>query len=147
MTRILNSSSYGLLGHKMFQILTQHFDTYVTFRHFDQRIKGTSIFDENRIIDKIDAFDFGSIESAIKKIEPKYIINCIGIIKQIQRNLNPKVAIYINSLFPHLLAETIKNSDTKLIQISTVVFYRAKLGTIQRMILQMQMTYMGGLNI
>ena len=46
------------------------------------------------------------------------IINCIGILNQAAED-NRAQAVYLNSYLPHLIAETISQTETKLIQMST----------------------------
>jgi len=47
-----------------------------------------------------------------------YIINCAGILNSNAED-NKSEAIFVNSFLPHFIAEHIKNTKTKLIQIST----------------------------
>jgi dTDP-4-dehydrorhamnose reductase len=126
--RILVLGGEGMLGHKAFQIFSRYFDTYVTFRSFDPPLKHTNIFDEKKIIDKIDAFEFDSIKKAISLTEPNIVINCIGIIKQLKEVQNRRISIYINSLFPHLLVEYCTALGSKLIHISTDCVFSGKKG-------------------
>lgn len=46
------------------------------------------------------------------------VINCIGILNQDAEN-NPSKAIYLNSYLPHFIANTLRNTNTKLIHMST----------------------------
>lgn len=46
------------------------------------------------------------------------IINCIGLLNQVAEE-NPSKAVYLNSFIPHLIADTLKNTKTKLIHMST----------------------------
>lgn len=60
----------------------------------------------------------------IKRFNPQYILNCIGIIKPWCRDDDPagvKNAIVVNALFPHLLAEACMEADPaiKIITIAT----------------------------
>lgn len=126
--RILILGGDGMLGHKAYQILSGYFDTYVTFRNFNKRLKQTNIFDEKKVLDKIDAFKIESVKKVIRRVNPDFIINCIGIIKQSKEAKNPKISIYINSLFPHLLAEYCSAVDSKLIHISTDCVFSGKKG-------------------
>ena len=70
-------------------------------------------------------------EEKLKKILHKYdyIINCIGVIKpEIDKNdpKSIKKAIYVNSIFPKILAESI-SGKTKIFQIATdCVFFWKK---------------------
>lgn len=108
-----------MLGHKAYQILSKNFDTYATFLDFNDKLKKTSIYNKNKIFTTVDAFNFCSIKNIINNLNPNFVINCIGIIKQLKEAKNPKISIYINSLFPHLLAECCESIGSKLIHIST----------------------------
>lgn len=60
----------------------------------------------------------------VKYAKYDYIINCIGIIKQ--KLTDPKEAIKINSVFPHMLSE--KAPKAKIIQIATDCVFSGKRG-------------------
>ena len=119
MTKVLVLGASGMLGHKAYQILSRHFDTYSAFKNFNDPLRQLNIFDESKIIDKVDAFDFQSVARAIDSVNPEIILNCIGIIKQLKQASNPRISIYTNALFPHLLEETCATRNCKLIHIST----------------------------
>lgn len=55
------------------------------------------------------------------------VINCIGLLNQFAEN-NPSAAIFINSYLPHYIAETLKNSKTKFIQMSTDCVFAGNTG-------------------
>lgn len=60
-----------------------------------------------------------------------YIINCIGIIKpeiDIESAKSIKKAIYINSIFPNILANSLLNKNTKIYQIATDCVFSGKKG-------------------
>jgi len=126
--RVLILGGEGMVGHKAYQVLSEYFDTYVTFRNFNQRLKRTDIFDEKKIFDKIDANEIESVKKAINRVKPDFVFNCIGIIKQLKEAKNPKITIYINSLFPHFLAEYCAIVGSKLIHISTDCVFSGKKG-------------------
>lgn len=46
------------------------------------------------------------------------VINCIGILNKDAEN-DPSMAVYLNSYLPHLIADTLKDTHTKLIHMST----------------------------
>lgn len=117
-----------MLGHKMYQVFSKHFDVYATFRNFDRRLQKTGIFSEKKVLNKVDAFEFESVKKVIDKIKPDCIINCIGVIKQAREAANPKTSNYINSLFPHLLAEYSATTGSKLIHFSTDCVFSGKKG-------------------
>jgi len=117
-----------MLGHKAYQILSKDFDTYATFKHFNDRLHNTKIFDKNKIVDKIDVFHFSDLARAIENIKPDLLLNCIGIIKQLRDAQNSKFSIYINALFPHLLEELCTAKGCKLIHISTDCVFSGRKG-------------------
>lgn len=55
------------------------------------------------------------------------VINCIGILNQ-ACDKEPSKAVYLNSYLPHLIADTLRNSNTKLIHMSTDCVFSGKTG-------------------
>ncbi|MEP7146167.1 MAG: SDR family oxidoreductase [bacterium] len=128
MTKVLILGGAGLLGHKAYQILSKEFETYVTFRSFDDKLKNKKIFDENRIFSNVNAFEIELIRKIITGLQPDVVLNCIGVIKQHKESLHHKLSIYINSLFPHLLSEICEDTNSKLIHISTDCVFSGRTG-------------------
>lgn len=118
----------GMLGHKLYQVLRNEFEIKVTFREFDSRLKAANIFKESEIIQGIEVNNFDSVKTLCENLKPAMVINCIGIIKQQKEAQNSKISIYINSLFPHLLAEICTDINTKLIHISTDCVFSGEKG-------------------
>jgi dTDP-4-dehydrorhamnose reductase len=58
------------------------------------------------------------VKEIISKFKPSVIINCIGLLVDASSN-RPDLAIYLNSFFPHYLAELGKRMNFKLIHLST----------------------------
>ena len=56
------------------------------------------------------------------------IVNCIGILNK-QVDAKPSDGIYLNSVFPHLLAEKLNGSSKKLIHISSDCIYEGTRGS------------------
>jgi dTDP-4-dehydrorhamnose reductase len=56
------------------------------------------------------------------------VINCIGILNQ-SCDKNQSNAIYINSFLPHFIAESLKGTKTRLIQMSTDCVFSGKKGS------------------
>ena len=72
-----------------------------------------------------------SVEDLIKKVEPDWIVNCIGVIKphiNEAQNSSTQNAIEINSLFPHSIAKAIEATNTRVIQIATDCVYSGQAG-------------------
>ncbi len=118
-----------MLGHKVWQVLGTEFQVYGTMRRFDDHLRRTGIFDEQRIVTNVDAWCLDSVRRAITETRPEWVINCVGIIKQKQIVHDPKQAIYINALFPHLLAEICAEHGSRLIHISTDCVFSGRKGS------------------
>jgi len=73
------------------------------------------------------AFETDNFKRMVQVGEYDVIINCIGILNQAADD-NRSAAIYLNSYLPHLIAATIKDTNTKLIQMSTDCVFAGNAG-------------------
>lgn len=128
MTRVLVLGGGGMLGHKAFQVLSGEFDTWVTFRRFDEKLRKTGLFPADRVIDGVDASDLATVQRAVDRVAPDVVINCIGIIKQLAEAKNARISIRINALLPHELADICRARGARLIHISTDCVFSGRKG-------------------
>jgi dTDP-4-dehydrorhamnose reductase len=73
----------------------------------------------SHIINDIDVLDYHALATLFDKIKPDYVINCIGLVKQLADADDPLITLPINSLLPHHLAKLCTLNGAKLLQIST----------------------------
>jgi dTDP-4-dehydrorhamnose reductase len=66
----------------------------------------------------MDVSDFNLLTELINTTNADVIINCVGLLNQTAED-NPDQAILVNSYLPHLLESQTKNTNTKVIHIST----------------------------
>jgi len=64
------------------------------------------------------AFETEKFQKMLLDGEYDAVINCIGLLNQVAEN-NPSKAVYINSYLPHLITDTLKETKTKVIHMST----------------------------
>jgi dTDP-4-dehydrorhamnose reductase len=117
MTKVLVLGATGMLGHACAQLLRQSEDLEI-YKTSRVKLDGYIQFDAAK----------DSISELTSKIEPNWILNCIGVIKpHIKDNEDKSVlnAIKINSVFPFSLA---KASEAKVIQIATDCVYSGAKG-------------------
>jgi dTDP-4-dehydrorhamnose reductase len=117
---ILVLGASGMLGNAILRFFADA-DGYV--------VKGTvrskstiQLFPEhlrNSIVSGLEVENTESIASLIDSVCPDVVINCIGLVKQLSTSNDPLVALPINALFPHRLAQICANSNVRLIHIST----------------------------
>lgn len=107
--KVLVLGSTGMLGHQVVNYLECHSDFIVFDISYRNKLRPDTVI--------IDAMNSSVLEEAIIKIEPDFIINCIGIL--VKGSRDEERAIYLNSYLPHQLKTICKNIGAKLIHIST----------------------------
>lgn len=117
-TKILVMGSMGMLGHQVVKYLKEFPELEVFATSRNQRIIQESI--------DIDISDKENLERIIEKIEPNFIVNCIGVLIRGSKNINN--AKYVNSYFPKLLRDLSMIYDFKLVHISTDCVFSGEKG-------------------
>ena len=107
-----------MAGHVVFQSLPilGNYDVYGIARNVEAS-------------DKVFNLDVFNTEELKKIIDLQFdvIINCIGILNK-DAEENPHKAVWFNSYFPHFLEAVTKNTNTKVISISTDCVFSGKRG-------------------
>lgn len=117
--KLLIFGGAGMAGH----VLNQYFrdkvkaDVWVTER--------SGPAGEHKII--LDVRDHTRVEQALKQVQPDVVVNAVGLLNHVAEE-NVKDAIYVNSLFPHLLAEHGTKQGFKLVHISTDCVFSGRKG-------------------
>ena len=129
--RVLVLGGEGMLGHKVFQVLSTRFETFVTFRSFNglwTRYPMYANVDRRHTIGGVDAMDFDTVVRAFAQVKPDVVINCIGIVKQLKEAKDPLISINLNSLFPHRLAELCAATGVRMLHMSTDCVFTGRKG-------------------
>lgn len=103
----------GMLGSMVYSYLSKD-SSLKTVGSLRRKKKNTLQFDANDFLNKNSNSDY------LKEFD--YIINCIGVIKPYIKDSGSKSVqntILINSIFPHSLANFLRKTDVKIIQIAT----------------------------
>ena len=128
-TKILVLGGTGMLGHVLWEHLSQRFpDTYTTIRKGKRDYGYDRLYENDQVIDHIDAMDFRMLEGALRAIKPDFILNCIGITKRREEPQNPIPSIIMNALLPHKLAILAADLKAKLIHFSTDCVFDGRTG-------------------
>jgi dTDP-4-dehydrorhamnose reductase len=127
--KILILGGNGMIGHKMYQVLSKaYFDTWVLFKKKTIEVPSFEIFNKDKIIDNFDLIHFDKLNDILDNLMPDVIINAAGI--TIRRGINEDRyrSIMINSALPHFLNNWTKINNKRLIHFSTDCVFSGKNG-------------------
>lgn len=117
--KVLILGASGMLGHKMTQRLDQRFEVWGTVRGDAEKARDFEALASANLIGGVSATELGSIAKALEQVQPQVVVNCVGIVKQLEQAYDPVACITINSLFPHQLAGLCNQQGIRLLHIST----------------------------
>lgn len=107
--RILVLGSTGMAGHMV--------TTYLTEKGYEiDNLSGSQTLDKNTI--KLDVTKSEQFEDFLMSEKYDVIVNCIGILVQ-KSEERKDLSTYINSFLPHFLEQLHKDTNTKIIHLST----------------------------
>jgi dTDP-4-dehydrorhamnose reductase len=116
-----------MLGHKMLQVLSQRFEAFGTTRApaigLDLVAPGAKI-----VLEGVSASDLESVVAAFAAANPDVVVNCIGIVKQLDEAKDSIASIQVNSLFPHQLASICASHGARLVHVSTDCVFSGRKG-------------------
>ena len=118
--RILILGAAGTLGSTVFNYLSRNSDFSVmgTVRSKKDQLHFPIALHDNLLIIE-DLLDETQLTRLLDKAKPDYVINCVGLIKQLPQASSAKLAVGVNAYFPHLLAFTCTQQHIRLIHFST----------------------------
>lgn len=127
--KILVVGANGMLGSSLLRYFTQYpyYQVLGTVRTNGAKSK-LAKQGFNNVISNIDVTIFETIEKVIADLQPDYVLNCVGIIKQLDAAKNNITSISINSLLPHKLAQSCSTYNAKLIHFSTDCVFSGEKG-------------------
>jgi dTDP-4-dehydrorhamnose reductase len=126
--KVLILGASGMLGHKLYQVFKKRFEVFVTIRGNFSRVENIGLFEKENLFENIDVENIEQVSNIVEKIEPEYLINCVGIIKQLPVSKEIVKVLNINAVLPHQLAEIADKFNSKLITISTDCVFNGEKG-------------------
>ena len=115
----------GLIGHKLLQTISDKYpETLGTIRSDapDRIIK------PYKLAKNIDATRFSDVCKTIDDFKADVVFNCIGITKRKIEIRDMELAVYVNALFPHKLANWAHAKKIRVIHFSTDCVFDGTLG-------------------
>ena len=129
--KVLILGSAGMLGHKLYQVLTPIFDVTGTIRGTYNDISSYGFFEQSQIVPNVDALEISRVEKVIEETSPDVLINSIGIVKALEEKAGMLLNIWLNSLLPHQLYQICQAKGIRLIHISTDCVFSGGKGNYQ----------------
>lgn len=129
MTKILVLGLTGMLGSAVYKALCENegFEVWGSIRGNALHPK-LKQFKSAGVLTGLDVLDHDSLLAAFNKVKPDVVINCVGLIKQLENANNPLVALPINSMLPHRLLQLCSLSGARLVHVSTDCVFNGKKG-------------------
>jgi dTDP-4-dehydrorhamnose reductase len=131
--RVLILGASGMLGNAMFRTFSELSEHQVfgtarstaSLRYFRKTLS-------SNILCGVDVENNDALARLFGEVRPNFVINCIGVVKQLDASDEPMLTIPINSLLPHRLAALCKVASARFVQISTdCVFSGLKGGYVE----------------
>jgi dTDP-4-dehydrorhamnose reductase len=120
----------GMLGHKMYEVLSQAFDEVsLTIQgSAAQNAEVLARFGRNPVIAEFDAMHPEHCAEQLRELQPEVVVNCIGVVKQRAESADPIKMITVNGLFPHYLASAAAEWNGRVIHFSTDCVFSGRKG-------------------
>jgi dTDP-4-dehydrorhamnose reductase len=120
-TKVLVLGISGMLGHKVFEVLTKNPDLDVvgTVTGMEKIDRFLPVALKPKVVAGIYADRFSTVKDLITELKPDVVINCIGIIKQNPSSHDTLTMITINALFPQQLAALCDETGARMITVAT----------------------------
>ena len=129
-TKILILGATGMLGSQVCKYFYNK-KKYATICVARSRKKFTLLNSTGKKKIKATFLDLQSLKKTKKmilKLQPDYLINCVGMVKQIMNKQNKKETFFLNTKLPKVLNDLAKSENFKFIHFSTDCVFSGKRG-------------------
>jgi len=128
--KILILGVTGMLGSTVYRYLSSmddDLDVYGTYRRGRPFFAKDCISKYERLF-QVDVMVQGQLSCVMSELRPDIVINCIGLVKQLNLDSQILSAIEINALLPHLILRICDDLNARLIHFSTDCVFTGKKG-------------------
>lgn len=127
--KILVLGATGMLGSAVFKALCESGQHQVWgSQRGNQAHPKLAGFRSAGILTSLDVLDQDSLVKAFVQVKPDVVINCVGLIKQLDQANDPLVALPVNAMLPHRLLRLCEVAGARLVHISTDCVFNGRKG-------------------
>ena len=118
MKKILILGSTGMMGSAISKLIKndKRFKILCTYKNY-RKVKLIKLQKNQK--KKLNVFNFHETKKIILRFEPDFIINCVGLIKQLSNEQNINKTKFLNTILPKKLSIFAKNRNFRIIHLST----------------------------
>lgn len=125
--RLLILGGTGMLGHALWRVCRDRFDTWTTMRGTVDGDRA-GLFHAERTIGGVDALAFDALAAVVHRVQPHAIVNCVGLVKQHPLAADDERMIALNTRLPRHLATLAGELGCRLVHISTDCVFSGRRG-------------------
>ena len=128
-TGVLILGASGMLGNTLLRYFSKkrEFQVFATTRSKDS-LRNLSNKKNYQLISDINAENTDDLARVFDQVQPDIVMNCVGVVKQLDTAEDALVSIPLNSLLPHRLASLSAASGSRLIHFSTDCVFSGQKG-------------------
>lgn len=126
--RVLILGGLGMVGHRLWIALSREHEVWATVRTNAAEVPELPWIDRARICDRVDVARSDDLQRAFERARPEIVINCVGLVKQRAEANDEVLAITVNALVPHKVAELCRATGARMVHISTDCVFSGRAG-------------------
>jgi dTDP-4-dehydrorhamnose reductase len=126
--KIIVLGATGMLGYEFFRMCVKRdMDVHAIVRNKEKLVDKFAKY-VNRIHTIDDVKNIGALEKIITDVQPDYVINCVGIVKQSHLAEDYYESVSVNALLPHQLEKLGEKYNFCFLHVSTDCVFDGKKG-------------------
>ncbi|GBL40164.1 dTDP-4-dehydrorhamnose reductase [Nitrospirota bacterium] len=118
--KVLVFGASGMIGSAMFRVLSAKtgWQVWGTLRSADARRFFTTD-QQDKLVAGVDVEKHDALVRMFARVRPDVVVNCIGLTKHHKEAEDPQLALPLNALLPHRMADLCAVAGARLIHVST----------------------------
>lgn len=126
---VLVLGATGMLGNALFRFLSMDDELRVFGSvRSDRLARLLPAALQDSLVGGVDVEDIAGLRRLFERVKPDVVVNCIGLIKQLENANDPLIAVPINTMLPHQLARICAATSARLIHLSTDCVFDGRRG-------------------